>query len=324
MSKKETDQERLSRITKEQADMQEEFARKRKLRGIYEAAASSVRQNEQRKFGEEKKKAGEYFHKMEESRKQPQSNQNLHVGSIGTWMMDCSTRFENIVKFMVHRGKVARKQYIGVPLRSATAGYATWAANYVYEKAFGEYDINHPEFRYSVNIDDNGAVYAEWFEEHLGDYFKDENGDMMQDEVGEFNALLQEVIHEWVNSLDGADPECRDGYFTVKVGANPNPVSTVIYPKSVGRCENGEWVLDEVKLRECYGDAGIETVYTYPTPKPGAEPQPGHDHLHITQDKFLEMLDGFGNQERSIEGFMSSIFPDTPLEYEPPSTKFSP
>ena len=254
---------------------------------------------------------------MEEYSKQHKSNQNLHVGSIGSWIMDNEERFRNIVKFLIYRFKVFRKEYASLPLKSSVAGYGTWAANWLYEKAFGEYDIEHPDFRYSVELGENGELYADWFFESLGDMFKDENGDIDEQSLKDFNDFLQEAMLLWIESLDGADPDEPEGYFVIKVGTDP--VNNVVYPKSFGQEVNGQWVLKEEILEERYGRDGIDyDTYDHPTPKPDAKPLPGYDDLHVSKDKFAQMINGFGNSDRSLEGFMASLFPDSDLQLEPP------
>ena len=323
MAKKdETEQEKLTRITNDQMNQQKEFARKRKLQGIYEAEASAVRHRAQKDLQKEQGEANKYFRKIEDYRNQPRSNQTYHVGSVASWMMESEDRFKNIVKFIVHRQKAFRKEKIGAPVRSALAGYSTWAANWLYEKSFGEYDIENPNFRYSVELGDNGQLYADWFEESFGDLFLDEEGNYVPKEAGEINALLQQTMHLWIESLDGLDPEEPQGYFIVKVGDNPE--NSVVYPKSVGKLENGNWVLDKDILREHYADDQLEGKDGQIVPSLTAEPKSGKENLYINKEKFAQMMDGFGNPDKNIENFVASIFTDTDLELEPPSTGYRP
>lgn len=276
---------RIEKQIQEEANNRDSIKRQKLIKSHMDYFKSKLDKTHQKDLLKLKEKAGMYLARIEEHRKNPRSNQQYHVGSIASWIMEGSERFENIVKYLIYTNVALRQEWISKPFAKWFKSGFKYGAVSLYEYAFGEKGTNNINLDYEIKLGDHGEIDCKFLEESFGDLFKNIDGDVDKDRLDLIQAILSESVDQWVDSLDGLDLENSEGYFTAEVGGKMK-----IYPKSCGEKNNDdEWVLKR--------DPSDRNKLLY-------------EDKFVTQDKFQEMLNGFGHTEHSFEVYVQETCPN--------------
>lgn len=270
----------LKRQLEEHKQNIDDVQRKKRIKSETDAFRRSAENSFMEDMQKLKKKVEEYYRKVEEQKKNPRSNQQYHVGSIASWMMEGADRFENIVKFLVNKGISLRTEYVTGPFAMMFKEKFKELSLHLYEYAFGEENNEQIDLEYGVSVNEQGELSCAW-SDSLSSLLEEANDSQqgMSEKLGLMQALLQESMSEWLDSIDGLDATSADskkGYFISLVGGKNK-----IYPKSSAtQNADGAWVVNE-----------------------------GSQNDFVNQNKLVEILSGFGHAKHSFAAYLQSACP---------------
>ncbi|MDP3705312.1 MAG: hypothetical protein Q8R24_05325 [Legionellaceae bacterium] len=249
--------------------------------------------------------------------------QHTHTSNVASLIMDSESRLNAIICFMA--GKIRERLaygstrfgqetgFWGMPARSDGASFIrrlpqqAWDNMKYYCSKPNPEDIPIRDLKYFTNVSEDGVLTQAWADTNITDLFCDENGNQIPGKVEAFQALLQEAVAEWVETIDE-----DGGYFIVDHGNS----EFRLYNKTQSGVESpagsGIWVLNEEEVLKHYASEHChDQSGKFIPPKPNAPTLPGKEHLYVTSEKFVKLRD---ESSKPLGEFLETHFSGVDLE----------